>query len=294
MSSHVTSYIGKEAHIKLLDGSRWIKEDLIKEMRDDSFYYGYLKTAAMSTSSAKHLLDSPKEYYREMTFHLRKDLRVEEKPSPALLIGGLVDAMMLDPEALKIYHKSQVDSRNTKTYREEEVPMAKEKGLKILLKSEWATAERCVDALNRNEFFLESISGMKPQEPVIGYAGMEEDKYLPWRAKADIITSEGKLIDLKTTSSLKGFRVSANKYNYDLQAVLYSKLFDKDPLDFRFIVVDKKTLDVGVFTCSPAFIARGEAKLRKVVDTYLAWFPKSILDPDVPHNLDAYYLIEEL
>lgn len=294
MNNTITPFTGTETHIKLLDGSRWLKEDLIKEMRDDSFYYGYLKTAAMSTSSAKYLLSSPKEYYREMTFHLRKDLRGEEKPSPALLVGGLVDAMLLDPDALPMYVKSSVDSRNTKTYREQEEPIAKEKGQKLLLKSEWATAERCVDALNRNEFFLESTAGMQPQEPIIGYAGMEEDKYLPWRAKADIITPEGKLIDLKTTSSLNGFHVSANKYNYDLQAVLYSKLFDKDPHDFRFIVVDKKTLDVGVFTCSPAFVARGEAKLRKVVETYLAWFPKSILDPEVPHNLDTYYLIDEL
>ena len=48
MNNTITPYTGTETHIKLLDGSRWLKEELIKEMRDDSFYYGYLKTAAMS------------------------------------------------------------------------------------------------------------------------------------------------------------------------------------------------------------------------------------------------------
>ena len=49
--------------ITLLDGSTWDKQELLEKMNDDNFYYGYLSQAALSSSSLKLLLDSPKTYY---------------------------------------------------------------------------------------------------------------------------------------------------------------------------------------------------------------------------------------
>ena len=53
--------------ITLLDGTTWKKEELLSRMYDDKFYYGYLGGAALSSSSAKKLLDSPKKYTQSLT-----------------------------------------------------------------------------------------------------------------------------------------------------------------------------------------------------------------------------------
>ena len=58
-----------------------------------------------------------------------------------------------------------------------------------------------------------------------------------WKGKADIVNHDEKLIiDLKTTADIEKFQWSANKYNYDSQAYIYSKLFG---YEFLFIVIDK-------------------------------------------------------
>ncbi len=46
--------------ITLLDGKTYDKEELVKKAYDDDFYYGYLGKFALSSSSIKNLLSSPK------------------------------------------------------------------------------------------------------------------------------------------------------------------------------------------------------------------------------------------
>ena len=48
--------------IKLLDGQSWDYNELLEQMLKDEFYYGYLGKAALSSSSLKKLLQSPKVY----------------------------------------------------------------------------------------------------------------------------------------------------------------------------------------------------------------------------------------
>jgi hypothetical protein len=87
-----------------------------------------------------------------------------------------------------------------------------------------------------------------------------------WKGKADIINHDEKLIiDLKTTSDIDKFRWSASKFNYDSQAYIYSNLFGYEML---FMVIDKETLRIGLFDCSPDFYKTGEEKVRKATDAY--------------------------
>ena len=87
-----------------------------------------------------------------------------------------------------------------------------------------------------------------------------------WKGKADIINHDEKLIiDLKTTSDIDRFRWSASKFNYDSQAYIYSKLFGYEML---FMVIDKETLQVGLFDCSPKFYESGMDKVQKATDAY--------------------------
>ena len=98
---------------------------------------------------------------------------------------------------------------------------------------------------------------------------MRSYKNLPFRGKADILQFNH-IIDLKTTSNLAGFNFSANNYGYDLQAYLYTQLFDVEK--FTFMAVDKKTLDIGIFETSSEFLERGKQKLHHAIDVYNEWF----------------------
>ena len=98
-----------------------------------------------------------------------------------------------------------------------------------------------------------------------------------WKGKADIVNHEEKLIiDLKTTADISKFQYSANKYNYDSQAYIYSKLFG---YEFLFIVIDKNTHQIGMFDCSPKFYERGEDKVRRASEAYDLFYKTKDFDP---------------
>jgi len=98
-----------------------------------------------------------------------------------------------------------------------------------------------------------------------------------WKGKADIVNHDEKLIiDLKTTADIEKFQWSANKYNYDSQAYIYSKLFGYEML---FIVVDKSTHQIGMFDCSPEFYERGEDKVRRASEAYDLFYNTKEFDP---------------
>ena len=76
--------------IKLLNDEIFKKEDILKKMMNDEFYYGYLGKNALSSSASKKLLDSPYAYYRSLT---EKQTNVQ-----ALRDGQLIHLMVLEPE----------------------------------------------------------------------------------------------------------------------------------------------------------------------------------------------------
>ena len=68
--------------IQLLDGTEEEKVILEEQAIDDDFYYGYLGKAALSSSSIKQLLSSPKTYHYVQKYG-------QDNDSKALLIGKL-------------------------------------------------------------------------------------------------------------------------------------------------------------------------------------------------------------
>ena len=78
--------------IKTFDNKEWNYIDIIKRMYDDDFYYGYLGSNALSSSSAKKLLQSPKAYL--------KSLNVNSNAQP-LRDGRLVHLSVLEPHKVK-------------------------------------------------------------------------------------------------------------------------------------------------------------------------------------------------
>ena len=249
--------------ITLLNGDAWGKDEILTQMVLDDFYYGHLGKYALSSSSLKTLLKSPKTYRNTIQYGSDSD-------SPALRAGKLLHWMVLEPHKIDKLHFVDVSSRNTKAYKE-----ALSQHDEVYLEKERKDAERVTDALLRNEEAIKLINKSEFEVPAIemldGFAV---------RGKADIL-KEGHIIDIKSSSDLSGFRYSADKYGYDLQAYLYTKLFNVDK--FTFLVIDKGSCDIGVFEASEDFIARGEDKYRQAIDLYKYFFVEE-------HDLDQYVM----
>lgn len=250
--------------IQLLNGETWGKEEILTQMYDDNFYYGHLGKHALSSSSLKMILESPKKY-RNVTKYGDPN-----SDSPALAAGKLVHWMVLEPHKLNDLHFIEASTKNAKIYKE-----AKAKHKEVFLNKERKKAERIADAVLRNEGAIQLLNKSEFEVPAIDML-----EGLPFRGKADIIQGDT-IIDLKTTAQLSVFRYSADKYDYDLQCYMYLRLFNKK--DFKFLVIDKASTDIGIYGVSEEFIERGKEKFFRAVENYKYFFEE-------PNDLDQYVL----
>lgn len=238
--------------IELLNGERFKHDEILELMKDDEFYYGYLGKAALSSSSIKLLLDSPKKYKY-----------VTEYGSPSsqgLRDGWLFHTCILEPDVFEKQIFVNVKSKNTKAYK-----LAKEEHGKVFTMKEKNDAERLADAFLRNEHALKLITDCEFEVPAIGMI-----QGYPFRGKADVL---GKgLVDLKTTADLKAFPYAARKYGYDVQVYLYSELFNKPYEEFKFVAIDKGSLDIGIYDVSEEFYLQGKAKVTEAIKTFETFF----------------------
>ena len=225
------------------------KADVIKKLRNDKHYYGDFGKKYLSNSDIKALLTNP------LALGKAAEMR------PAFLVGGYFHTAILEPDKLKKYRVIPSTTRNTKAYKE------MSGGELCLLQHEVDQIELMVDKMLSNNMCKELIQseGNEYEKPNIKKIEGEM-----WKGKADIINHEEKLIiDLKTTNDLQKFRWSASKYNYDSQAYIYSELFGYEMV---FIVIDKKTSQIGLFDCSPDFYKAGMDKVKRASEIYDLFF----------------------
>jgi len=254
--------------IKLLDGKYYDRAELLKRMEDDTFYYGELNTLALSSSSLKQLLSSPKTY--------NFSLKYGSGESQALRDGWLFHTAILEPEVFAAQTFIDVQSKNTKKFKE-----AKAENPRVFTMKERNDADRLVDAFYRNEHAKELITKAEFEIPAIdNVLGM------PFRGKADVLATN-RIVDLKTTTNIKDFAWSAKKYGYDVQCYLYCNLFGKTHKEFYFLALDKGSLDIGIFNCSEEFYFQGEEKVEKALHLYNQFFIEGA-------DLDNYCLTGEL
>ena len=215
---------------------------IIEKLKQDEHYYGDYGKQFLSNSDISILLKNPK-------------LLRESKPkSTAMVIGGYFHTAILEPNKLKSFRIIESSTRNTKKYKE------MSEGEICLLQHEVDKIELMQEAVMDNSICRGLIQGDFEVPAVTELFGNK------WKGKADIINHDEKLvIDLKTTSDIDKFKWSASKFNYDSQAYIYSNLFGYEML---FMVIDKETLRIGLFDCSPEFYKTGEDKVRKATDAY--------------------------
>jgi len=235
------------------------KEKIINKLTQDEHYYGKFGKQFLSNSDISILLKNPR-------------LLREDKPkTSAMVIGGYFHTAILEPDKLEQFKIIKSTTRNTKVYKE------MSGGEICLLQHEVDKIELMREAVMDNEVCRDLILG-SDFERTVDYEvpGVTEIHGNMWKGKADILNHDEKLIiDLKTTSDIDRFRWSATKFNYDSQAYIYSRLFGYEML---FMVIDKETLQIGLFDCSPDFYSSGEDKVRKATDAYELFYKTDDFD----------------
>jgi hypothetical protein len=238
------------------------KEKILQKLKIDEDYYGEFGNQFLSNSHVGRLLKDPLNAFEP------------SKPSPAFLIGGYFHTCILEPDKLEKFKVVKSTNRNTKAYKDvaggELCLLQQEVDMIELMREKVMDNDICRDLIHGN--LLISKRNVEYEVPMI--TELFGNK---WKGKADIVNHEEKLIiDLKTTADIEKFQWSANKYNYDSQAYIYSKLFG---YEFLFIVIDKNSHQIGMFDCSPQFYERGEDKVRKASEAYDLFYKTKDFDP---------------
>ena len=232
------------------------KEKILQRLCNDEDYYGEFGNQYLSNSHVGKLLKDPLRAFEP------------SKPSPAFLIGGYFHTCILEPDKLEKFKVVKSSSRNTKAYKDVAG------GELCLLQHEVDAIELMREKVMDNDICrdLITLGDVEYEKPMV-----EEMFGNMWKGKADIVNHDEKLvIDLKTTGDIDKFQWSANKFNYDSQAYIYSKLFG---YEFLFIVIDKNTHQIGMFDCSTQFYERGEEKVRKASEAYDLFYKTKDFDP---------------
>ena len=232
------------------------KKKVLEKLKSDENYYGEFGKQFLSNSDIKTLLTNPLA------------LGVQSKPSPAFLVGGYFHTAILEPDKLKKYKVIESSTRNTKAYKE------MSGGELCLLQKEVDQIELMTQKILENDVCRGLIRGIDVEYEKPGLAELEGAL---WKGKADIVNHDEKLIiDLKTTKDINAFKWSANRFNYDSQAYIYSKLFG---YEFVFIVIDKETHQIAVMDCSPDFYSSGADKVKRAVEAYDLFYKTEGFEP---------------
>ena len=250
-------------------------ENVIELLRDDKQYYGGVGKQYLSNSDIGTLLKNPEMF------------GVSRPDNKNFAEGRYFHQLILEPEKAKDVVWVDAASRNTKAYKE----FIEESGMEVaLLRTEKETIEALVEKMRSNLDFFEMIhaKGNVFEMPnIMTYSSVSDDNHslTQWKGKADIVHKDY-VIDLKTTSNLDDFKWNARKYNYDSQAFIYQKLFGKP---IMFLVIEKKTGRMGMFTGNQDFYDRGQDKMHRAIDVYHKFFSEeSTID------IQNYYVKEEI
>tara|TARA_R110002153_G_scaffold197711_2_gene351241 strand:- start:1250 stop:1987 length:738 start_codon:yes stop_codon:yes gene_type:complete len=231
----------------------------LENLKDDNMYYGDFGQQYLSNSNIYNLLKFPKLF------------RVPQPKTKPMIEGSYFHTAMLEPDKLKDYQVIDVASRSTKAYKE-----ACPEGDILLLQKEKDHLDNLVNTMQDNLEIFDVIyaEGNEFEIPAI-QSIMGND----WKGKADIITDDF-VIDIKTTNDISKFMYSCKTYNYDSQAYLYQRFFNR-PL--RFYVIDKQSFQLGIYDCSANFIEGGKNKVEKATEIYNKFFSN-----DKSHDINNY------
>lgn len=228
------------------------KQEILAKLANDEHYYGDFGKQYLSNSNIGTLINNPKAFLEPMQDNIN------------FLYGKAFHELMMFGET---QHSNFVEAstRNTKIYKEASL----DAGGLLFLKKEWDEVNSLVESTLKNTevkkvFDLDSIKFEVPNISILNPG----DTDLMWKCKADIVSDEF-VYDIKTSSSISGFKYSSKSYNYDSQAYIYSMMFQKP---MKFIVIEKGTGNVAFYDVSHEAYDNGREKMIKAERNYLKYF----------------------
>jgi len=217
----------------------------IERLKNDDDYYGEFGKQYMSNSMLYKLQNDPASLY-------------DSETTIELLSGGYWHTLLLEPEKIGKYKIVSASTRNTNIYKEAVIENG---GEMLLLEKEAEKLKAMVKKMKSNLGLHELMYHPENtyEEPII-----KEIHGMLFKGKRDIGHPEFTL-DPKSTADITKFERSTYMYNYDSQAWLYREFWGKE---VKFIVQCKKTMQMGLFTCSDEFYERGEQKVIDGIITF--------------------------
>ena len=224
---------------------------VLERLKNDEDYYGDFGKQFLSNSDIYNLLRDPKKFRQPTGENIN------------LLLGGAFHHMVLEPEKMADYEVVDASSRLTKKYKD----AAAEAGKMLLLESDIDHLKEMKKTIDGNDLIQSILVGDGVEYEVPAIAEIHGEL---WKGKADCLNHNDRLIiDVKTTSDLNAFHLSAKRYNYDSQAYIYNQLFGYDVV---FVVIDKKTLQLGFYDCSQNFYRNGKEKVDQALHAYRLFY----------------------
>ena len=202
----------------------------------------YHATKALSKSSMDDLLKCPALFKQTLD-----NMGQEETPTPAMILGSLFHAMVLEPASIGTAWDIRRNSGNTKAGKEE-AALAAEKGITLVAPDVWHTCEKMKDAAVSHPLIKAAMQAEPCWRTETSIYWTERES-IPCKARIDAMaTIPGYglcLIDLKSTqdASIDGISRHIYDYGYYRQAAWYThaaQVAGLDPVAFIFLFVEKQ------------------------------------------------------
>ena len=220
----------------------------------------------LSYSSLKYALGDMRLWEMYMRGQLKKE-------SEALSFGSLYDLLLFEPEKFNDHYyvlddAAIVDSiggkypRNTKRYKEwkaEAAQTAQNANKELASEADVKKAKEMIQRLRDCGVYDKRFAGGKYQvEFNVDLDGV------PLKGFLDCL-QDGFIVDSKSSRSIDKFRYDVNSWSYDIQAYVYTKVFDIP--NFYWVVQEKAypyyPADV---KCSEETLFRGEMKFHQALE----------------------------
>ena len=225
----------------------------------------------LSYSSLKYALGDMRLWEMYMKGQLKKE-------SEALYFGSLYDLLLFEPEKFSDTYYTLDDSaivddiggkspRNTKRYREWKAEAAQEtqNANKLLApEADVKKAHEMIQRLKDCGLYDKRFAGGKYQvEFNVDVDGV------PLKGFLDCLQDDC-IIDSKSSRSISKFRYDVNSWSYDIQAYIYTKVFDIP--NFYWVVQEKAfpfyPADV---KCTEETLFKGEMKFHEALENINKW-----------------------
>ena len=223
----------------------------------------------LSYSSLKYALGDMRLWEMYMKGKLKKE-------SEALYFGSLYDMLLFEPEKAHEQYFVLDDAdivasiggkypRSTKRYKEWKSEQKEKNANKELASQEdWKKAHEMIERLKQSGLYDKRFAGGRYQvEFNVDIDG------IPLKGFLDCLQDDS-IIDSKSSRSIDKFRYDVRSFSYDIQAYIYTKVFDIK--DFYWVVQEKAypffPADV---KCSDETLFKGEMKFHEAIENIKSW-----------------------